>query len=59
MSKEELIELLKNLKENKSKLRIRLKELKNKRIELKEYEETETNLTPSYEINNDITENRT
>ena len=37
MTKEELIELLRDLKENKSKLKIRLKNLKNKRLELKRY----------------------
>ena len=53
MSKTELIQLLKDYKENKAKLNIRLKELKNCRIKLKNLE-TETNLTTSYGINQDI-----
>lgn len=54
MTKEELIELLKKLKENKSKLKIRLKKLKNKRLELKNCEDIETSLTASYGINQNI-----
>ena len=54
MTKEELIELLRDLKENKSKLKIRLKNLKNKRLELKNCEDIETSLTTSYGINQDI-----
>ena len=53
MSKTELIQLLKDYKENKAKLNIRLKELKNCRIKLKNLE-TETNLTTVYGINQDI-----
>ena len=53
MSKEELIQLLKDYKENKAKLNIKLKELKNCRIKLKHLE-LETNLTTSYGINQDI-----
>ena len=53
MSKTDLIQLLKDYKENKAKLNIRLKELKNCRIKLKNLE-TETNLTTSYGINQDI-----
>lgn len=54
MNKEELINLLKSHKENKAKLTIKLKELKNKRIKLKHCEETETNITSSFGINQDI-----
>ena len=53
MSKDELIQLLKDYKENKAKLNIKLKELKNCRIKLK-YLELETNSTTSYGINQDI-----
>lgn len=53
MSKEELIQLLKDYKENKAKLNIKLKELKNCRIKLKHLE-LETNSTTSYGINQDI-----
>ena len=53
MSKTELIQLLKDYKENKAKLNIRLKELKNCRIKLKNLE-AETNLTTAYGINQDI-----
>lgn len=53
MSKEELIQLLKDYKENKAKLNIKLKELKNCRIKLKHLE-LETNATTSYGINQDI-----
>lgn len=54
MNKEELIQLLKDYKENKAKLNIKLKELKIARIKLKSSEETETNLTAGYGINQDI-----
>lgn len=53
MSKEELIQLLKDYKENRAKLNIKLKELKNCRIKLKHLE-LETNSTTSYGINQDI-----
>lgn len=54
MSKEELIQLLKEYKENKAKLNIRLKELKIARIKLKSLEEIDTSLTTAYGINQDI-----
>lgn len=54
MSKEELIQLLKNYKENKAKLNIKLKELKLARIQLKNCNEVETSLTTQYGINQDI-----
>lgn len=53
MSKEELVQLLKDYKENKAKLNIKLKELKNCRIKLKHLE-LETNSITSYGINQDI-----
>lgn len=54
MSKEELIKLLKEYKENKAKLNIKLKELKMYRSQLKGYEEIDISLTPSYGQNSDI-----
>lgn len=54
MNKEELISLLKDYKENKARLNIKLKELKLKRIQLKSYEDLETSLTTAYGINQDI-----
>lgn len=54
MNKSELIELLKNYKENKAKLNIKLKEIKTKRLQLKGCEEVETSLTTGYGINQDI-----
>ena len=54
MKKEELIVLLKEYKENKAKLNIKLKELKLARINLKARDEIETNLTTVYGINQDI-----
>ena len=54
MNKNELIELLKNYKENKAKLDIKLKEIKTKRLQLKGCEEVETSLTAGYGINQDI-----
>lgn len=54
MSKEELINLLKSYKKNKAKLTIKLKELKNKRIKLKYCQKTETSITSSFGINQDI-----
>lgn len=54
MTKEELIELLKEYKQNKAKLNIKLKELKLARIHLKECDNAETNTTSSYGENQDI-----
>lgn len=54
MSKDELITLLKEYKENKAKLNIRLKELKTARIKLKNCNSTYTNMTSNYGINQDI-----
>lgn len=53
MNKEEFIELLRNYKENKAKLNIRLKELKTTRIKLKNIS-YETSITSSFGINQDI-----
>ena len=50
MSKEELIELLRDYK---AKLNIKLKELKNNRIKLKE-RDVETSITSSFGVNQDI-----
>lgn len=54
MTKEELIELLKEYKQNKAKLNIKLKELKNARIKLKSCDDIETNMTSTYGENQDI-----
>ena len=54
MNKEELILLLKEYKENKAKLIIKLKDLKAKRLQLKGCEEIETSLTTAYGLNQDI-----
>ena len=54
MNKEDFIILLKEYKENKAKLNIKLKELKTKRIKLKSYNDVETSITSSYGINQDI-----
>ena len=54
MTREDLISLLKEYKENKAKLNIKLKELKNARIKLKKYNETDTQITNSFGINKDI-----
>lgn len=54
MNKEELILLLKEYKENKARLNIKLKELKIARIKLKSCDDVETNMTASYGINQDI-----
>lgn len=54
MTKEELIKLLKEHKEDKAKLNIKLKELKTKRLQLKGCEEIETNITTAYGNNQDI-----
>ena len=53
MNKEELINLLKNYKENNAKLNIKLKELKTARINLK-CDDFETSTTSSFGINQDI-----
>mgnify|MGYP001623011578 CR=1 FL=1 len=54
MTKEELISLLKDYKENKARLKIKLKELKLARIVLKSLRQIDVNLTPKVEINGDI-----
>lgn len=54
MTKEELIKLLKEYKENKARLNIKLKELKLARIKLKACDEIETSATTSYGQNQDI-----
>lgn len=54
MNKEEIINLLKEYKENKARLNIKLKDLKNARIKLKSCDDVETNMTASYGINQDI-----
>ncbi len=53
MSKEELIKLLKEYKENKARLNIKLKELKNARIALNKID-TDMSTTSSYGENQDI-----
>ncbi len=53
MNKEELINLLRNHKENSAKLNIKLKELKKARINLK-CDDFETSTTSSFGINQDI-----
>lgn len=53
MTREELIVLLKEYKENKARLNIKLKELKTSRIKLK-YVDSDTNMTSSYGDNQDI-----
>lgn len=54
MTKEELIKLLKEYKENKARLNIKLKELKLARIKLKACDEIETSITTTYGQNQDI-----
>lgn len=54
MTKKELVELLKGYKQNKAKLKIKLKELKNIRMKLKDCDDMETNLTSLYGENQDI-----
>lgn len=54
MTKEELIELLKEYKENKAKLNLKLKELKSARIELKACDDIEINTTSTYGENQNI-----
>lgn len=53
MDKTELIQLLKDYKENKAKLNIKLKELRNARIALNKLD-TDTSMTSSYGENQDI-----
>ena len=53
MTREDLIVLLKEYKENKARLNIKLKELKASRIKLK-YVDSDTNMTSSYGDNQDI-----
>ena len=54
MNKTEFIELLKDYKENKARLNIKLKELKTARWELKNISNTETKVTVTYGQNQDI-----
>lgn len=54
MKKEELIQLLKEYKQNKAKLNIKLKELKLARIEFKKCDNVETSIISSYGENQDI-----
>ena len=54
MTKEELIQLLKEYKQNKAKLNIKLKELKSARIRLKACDDIEINTTSLYGENQDI-----
>ncbi len=54
MTKEELIELLKEYKQNKAKLNIKLKELKSARMKLKTCDDIDINITSGYGENQDI-----
>lgn len=54
MTKEKLIQLLKEYKQNKASLNIKLKELKLARIKLKVCDDVETNTTCAYGENQDI-----
>ena len=54
MTRENLVILLKEYKENKAKLNLRLKELKMYRLHLKGCEEIETSITTAYGNNADI-----
>ena len=54
MTKEELIKLLKEYKENKARLNIKLKELKLARIKLKSCDDIDTNVTTAYGLNQEI-----
>lgn len=54
MTKEELIELLKEYKQNKAKLNIKLKELKTARLKLKACDDIDISTTSSYGENQDI-----
>lgn len=54
MTREDLIQLLKEYKQNKARLNIKLKELKLARIKLKACDDVETNTTSTYGENQDI-----
>ncbi len=54
MNKEEFIKLLREYKENKAKLKIKLKELRINRAKLDNIKEYETSLTTKFGINQDI-----
>ncbi len=54
MTKQQLILLLKQYKENKAKLKIKTKELYTLRLNLKALEEISISITTRYSINNDI-----
>lgn len=54
MTKQELIQLLKEYKQNRAKLNIKLKELKTARIKLKACDDIESNITTTYGENQDI-----
>lgn len=54
MNKEEFIKLLREYKENKAKLKIKLKTIKNYRIKLDNLKDYETSLTTKFGINQDI-----
>ena len=54
MTKSELVELLKDYKENKAKLTIKLKDLKNARIKLSNIDRFDTSVTSSLGVNQDI-----
>lgn len=54
MTREDLIELLKEYKQNKAKLNIKLKELKTARMKLKACDDIDTSTTSSYGENQDI-----
>lgn len=54
MTREELISLLKEYKENKARLNIKLKELKMNRLVLSGLDDIETSMTTSFGINSDI-----
>lgn len=54
MSKNELIVLLKDYRENKAKLNIKLKDVKAKKIKLNNVDQTDTNIITQYGINQDI-----
>ena len=54
MTREDLIQLLKEYKQNKARLNIKLKELKLARIKLKACDDVETNATSTYGENQDI-----
>lgn len=54
MTREDLKKLLKEYKENKAKLNIKLKKLKLLRVELKSFDKYETNIIATYGRNQDI-----